>query len=114
MASGVLQEACNSFGGMKRGIIENDDIARLKLRDECLLHPLKKEIAITVSGEDDGCQQRVFFQPRHQVEALARGAVSWFMRQTAYSSGCPAVRVGFIAVHAGFVHPDTLFFGNLR
>lgn len=61
MASNALQECCNGFGGMKRCVVKDYDIAWCKLRDERFFHPLQKEISVAVSGEDNGSYQCALF-----------------------------------------------------
>lgn len=97
---------------MKRRVVKNDDIAGRKLRDERCLHPLQKEIAVAIAVEYDGRKECIAFQSSDQIDALACRTVSWFLRQTARSLERPTVGIGFITVHAGFVYPDTLFFGD--
>lgn len=96
---------------MEGCVVENHHIIWLEFWDEGLFHPFEKEIAITISGEDDGCQQLTFFESGDQIDAFAGGSVSLFLCLTAFTPRCPAIRVDFITVHACFIYPDTLFFG---
>lgn len=56
LASDALQERCDGNDRMKRCVVKDYDIAYFKLGYKRFFHPLRKEITITVSSKDDGCE----------------------------------------------------------
>ena len=97
---------------MKGRIVEDDDISFGKLRNERHFDPFEKEVSVAISAEDHRSEQRILFQSCHQIDALARGSVSLFLRFATRSSRCPAIRIDFIAIHARLIDPDTFFLRN--
>ncbi len=98
--------------GMEGCVIENDGIAGLEFRDERLFQPLKKEVSIAIAAENDRGDQASIFQSCDEIDAFARGPIAGFLRFAPLPFGCPAVGVGFVAVHARLISPDALILGD--
>lgn len=110
MASCLFNQIGDGLNGMKGGIVENDDIAYLKLRNENPFDPFDEEIAIAVASKNHRSDKCAIFEASHQINAFSCATVSTLLRLTALAFGCPAIRVNLIAVHARFINPDALFF----
>ncbi len=107
-----MQESDNAVFRMEGRVVENDGIAGSEFRNQRLFQPLKKEVSIAITAEDNRGDQACVLQPCDEIDALARGAAAWFLRFAPLSPGRPAVRVRFIAVHARLIYPDALVLGN--
>ena len=110
----VLKQFSDALGGMERCVIDDHHIALREFRYKRLLQPFEKEVAIAISREDDGSEQRIAFESRHEIDAFAGGSVPLFLCFTPLPFGCPAIRVDLITIHACFIDPDTLFFRDQR
>jgi hypothetical protein len=110
----ALQEFGNAFSGVERRVIDDHHIILHQLRDECFLQPFEEEVSIAISGEDDGCEERVAFESGHEIDAFARGSVPLFLCVTALAFRRPSIGIDFVTLHTCFIHPDALFLRNQR
>ena len=68
----------------------------------------EEEVSIAIAAEDKWGKPACVLQPRDEIDALAGGSIAGLLRFASLPSERPAVRVGFITVHARLIHPDAL------